>query len=1022
MAKKEVYRLGINIKVDGDKHSKKVLTEVEKSTEKVKKKVRDLDKLTASPSAKLKDTASTAINKIKSKTEKLNNKTATAKLKAKDEASKTINKVQNKLNSWIKTGAKKVISIGLAGAVALGGLGIGSAIKTFSDFEYGMKTVQATSQASNNELLKLTDTAKNLGATTSFSAVEVSQGMNYLAMAGYKTEDIISAMPGLLDAAAASGEDLAGTSDIISDAITAFGMKASDTTHLADVMAQASASANTSIGLLGESFKYVGATAGAMGYSIEDASLALGLMANAGVKGSMGGTALKNAIVNMASPTDTMLTVMKKYNLSLTDSSGKMKSLKSVMDMLREKMKGVDKATQASASSQLFGKEAMSGMLSIINASETDYNNLANAIYNADGAAKQMANTKLDSLSGQWTILKSAVEGMKITLGERLAPYAKQFVTWFTAKIPNITDSVVKFVDTISNNIGTIKAVGGAVLGLTGAFVGMSAINKIGTTVGTFGKLLGGFKTAATAEALVKTTGAMQGLGLASKIIPALLSPTGLAIAGIGIAGAVAAKQLSKEVVPAVDLFADKIEYLKDSTNVSGMGGMSQEITKISDATKKAVGAYMEMDNSVQRTLLNMKFTSKSLTTDVANDLANKFISMNKTISNELDKDLNSNLEKIQSMFTATSLITSSEENDILAQMQNHYSSKKTETQKAMNEINRILSEASLQNRSLTEDEYSTISQLQGSMRTTAITSLSETEKESAIILGRIKDQTGRITAETASEIVQQLNNQRQETVDAANAEYAERVNIAEQIRAEGTQKAEETANKIIAEAERQRDETIAAADATRSQGIDALKQAYGDLEHNVELNTGRILDFWGRIKQWWDNTSFSTKFADIETHGVVGMWGQAQNSSSNSTNYTKPASEIETDLVGAPKSLSRQTIKWGKQNYTGTNNAMPGINSVGERGMELVLDRSLYDFKGGEKVLNNGETKSILNNVGQAPVHTPQIQGTTGGNSYSFNFGDIIAGGNDNIDEIIQEATYQFAYQFKEVLTNIKK
>ncbi|NFA44458.1 phage tail tape measure protein [Clostridium botulinum] len=1009
----------MKVQVDGDKQSKKALTEVEKSTEKVKKKVRDLDKLTASPSAKLKDTASTAIDKIKSKTEKLNNKTATAKIKAKDEATSVISKAQNKLNSWIKTGAKKIISIGLAGTVALGGLGIGSAIKTFSEFEYGMKTVQATSQASDSELRELTATAKELGATTVFTAKESSEAMNYLAMAGYKTQDIISAMPGLLDAAAASGEDLASTSDIISDAITAFGMKASDTTHLADVMAQASANANTNIGLLGESFKYVGATAGAMGYSIEDASIALGLMANAGVKGSMGGTALKNAIVNMASPTDTMVTVMDKYNLSLTDSNGKMKSLKSVMDMLREKMRGVDKATQAAAASHLFGKEAMSGMLSIINASEADYNKLTNAIYNADGAAKKAANTKLDSLYGQWVLLKSGIEGVKNTLGERLAPYAKQFVTWFTAKMPDITDSVVKLVDTISNNIGTIKAAGGAFLGLTGAFVGMSAINKIGTTVGTFGKLLGGFKTAATADALVKTTGAMQGLGLASKIIPALLSPAGLAIAGIGIAGLVTAKQLSKEVVPAVDLFADKVEYLKDSTKVSGMGGMSQEITKISDATKKAVGAYMEMDTNVQRTLLNMKFTSKSVSTEVANDLKTKFSTMGSTITTELDKDLNNSLSKIQTMFNNNTKLTAEEQDNIMTQIENHYSKQKTTTQNAMNEINRILSEASLQNRTTTEEENSTISQLQDSMRTAAITSLSETEKESAIILGRIKDQTGRITAESAAEIVTQLNNQRQETVDAANAEYADRVHIAEQIKALGGEFAEETADKMIAEAERQRDETIAAADATRSEGLEKLKQAYGDLEHNVNTNTGKILSCWGKLLSWWDNTSFSTKFADIETNGVVGMFGQNPNNSSSK--ITKPASEIETDLVGAPNSLSRETIKWGKENYTGTNNAMPGINSVGERGMELVLGRSLYDFKGGEKVLNNGETKSILNNLGQAPVYTPQVQTIgAGGNNIQV---DVQVNNNDtDVNGIICEVTNEVGRKLKEVLTNIKK
>lgn len=489
-----------------------------------------LDKIRAGPKVKLKDNASKKIDKVKSKSEKLN-KTVTTKLKAKDKASSTIKRVQKKINGWIKTGAKKVISIGLAGTVALGGVGVASSLKTFSDFEYGMKTVQATSQASQSDLVKLTDTAKHLGATTAFSAKEAASGMNYLAMAGYKTNDIISSMPGLLNAAAASGEDLASVSDIISDAVTSFGLKASDTSRLSDVMASASANANTNIGLLGESFKYVGATAGAMGYSVEDASIALGLMANAGVKGSMGGTALKNAMVNMASPTDKMATVMDKYNISITDSNGKMKSLKSVMDMLREKMGGLDKATQSAAASQLFGKEAMSGMLSIINASPEDYEKLTSAIYNAKGASEKMANTKLDSLSGQWTILKSAVEGAQIELGQRLAPYAKQFVTWLTGKMPQITNSIVKFVDYISKNTTKIKALATSIAGIGVASLGFSAVGKIGSTISGISKLSKVFKGAKVAEKTTKAAMGLKKFGLLGKMLPAIFSPAGLAIA-----------------------------------------------------------------------------------------------------------------------------------------------------------------------------------------------------------------------------------------------------------------------------------------------------------------------------------------------------------------------------------------------------------------------------------------------------------------------------------------------------------
>lgn len=1020
MAKKEIYTLGIKVKVDGDKQSKKVLTKVEKSTEKVKNKVRDLDKLTASPSVKLRDTASTAIDKIKSKTEKLSNKTATARIKAKDEATSVINKAQSKLNSWIKTGAKKIISIGLAGTVALGGLGIGSSIKTFSEFEHGLSNVKAVTQATDTEMKILKDTAKSLGASTAWSAVQVTQAEELLGQAGFSVKETTSALPGLLSLASAGSLDLAAATDIASGTLRAFNIDASQTSHVADVLALSASATNSDVTDLGETMKYAAPVAQALGISFEDTAAASGLLSNANIKGSQAGTILRQTMARLASPTKEAAKVMKAYGINAFDAQGNMKPLNGVINNLNSSLGKLTSQKRADIISTVFGTESMSGVLALMNQGGQSLGDLSKKLIETKGSADEMAKTKLDNLAGQWTILKSAVEGMKIELGEKLAPYAKQFITWFTAKIPSITDSVLNFVDKISNNIGTIKTAGGAFLGLTGAFIGMSAINKVSTTVGTFGKLLGGFKTAATADTLVKTTGAMQGLGLASKIIPALLSPAGLAIAGIGIAGVVAAKQLSKEVVPAVDLFADKVEYLKDSTKVSGMTGMSQEITKISAATKEAVGAYMEMDNSVQRTLLNLKYKNTTITSDIANDVIEQFTNMNKTITNKLDENLKSDSSKIQAMFNNNTKLTAEEQTSIMTQIENHYNKQKTTTENALKEISSIWKEASQENRATNEEENNRINELRSQMTATAITNLSETEKESAIILGRIKDQTGRITAETAAEIVQKLNNQRQETVDAANAEYAARVNIAEQIRAEGGAYAEETADKMIAEAERQRDETIAAADKTRSEGIEKLKQSYGELEHNVELNTGRILDFWGRIKQWWDNTSFGTKFADIETNGVVGMVGQRTNTAS-SKKSTKPVSQIEKDLLGSTSSgIKRATL--GKGYASGTDSATKGYHEVAENGIEILAGRQTRLFKGGEKVLNNSETKSVLNNLGQTPVYTPQLQCSSGGNSYSFNFGDIIAGGNDNIDEIVKEATYQFASQFKEVLTNIKK
>lgn len=246
-------------------------------------------------------------------------------------------------------------------------------------------------------------------------------------MAGWKTEDMLNGIDGIMSLAAASNEDLATTSDIVTDALTAFGLQASDSGHFADVLAQASANANTNVGMMGESFKYVAPVAGALKYSVEDVSLALGLMANASVKGSMAGTSLKTSLANLAAPTDKMQGAMDRYGISLTKRNGEMKTLHEVLDNLRSSLGGLSETEQTAAASTIFGKEAMAGMLAIINASADDYNKLTAAVNNADGASQQMADTMLDNMNGSFTLLQSAVDGAKIALGERLSPYLREF-------------------------------------------------------------------------------------------------------------------------------------------------------------------------------------------------------------------------------------------------------------------------------------------------------------------------------------------------------------------------------------------------------------------------------------------------------------------------------------------------------------------------------------------------------------------------------------------------------------------
>ena len=313
-------------------------------------------------------------------------------------------------------------------STGIAGLGV-AAVKTTADFDSEMSKVSAISGATGTDLDKLRGKAREMGAKTKFSASEAAQGMQYMAMAGWKTQDMMDGLEGIMNLAAASGEDLASTSDIVTDALTAFGLSAKDSSHFSDILAAASSNANTNVSMMGETFKYAAPVLGSLGYTAEDAALAIGLMANAGIKSSQAGTSLRGAITNLAKPTDTVAAAMDKYGISLTDSSGKILSLRELMEQLRQKLGGLSEAEQAQAAAALFGKNAMSGMLAIINGSDKDFEKLAGAIDNCDGSSEKMANTMNDNLQGQITILMSQLQELAISFGEILMPKIRDIVT-----------------------------------------------------------------------------------------------------------------------------------------------------------------------------------------------------------------------------------------------------------------------------------------------------------------------------------------------------------------------------------------------------------------------------------------------------------------------------------------------------------------------------------------------------------------------------------------------------------------
>ncbi|UZT88569.1 phage tail tape measure protein [Staphylococcus epidermidis] len=381
--------------------------------------------------------------------------------------------------------------------------GFGAAMKKSIDFDDTMRKVKATSGATGDEFNQLRIKALQMGRDTKFTASESAEAMNYMALAGWDTKDMLKGIGGVMDLAAASGEDLASVSDIVTDNLTAFGMKAKDSTHFADVLAQTSSKANTDVRGLGEAFKYAAPVAGALGYTIEDTSVAIGLMSNAGIKGEKAGTALRTMFTNLSKPTKAMKDEMDKLGISITDSNGEMLPMRDVMDQLRTKMGGLSKDQQAAAASTIFGKEAMSGALAVINASDEDYKKLTKSIDGSKGASKRMAKEMEGGIGGAMRKMKSAIESLAISLGDALAPMLYKAAKWITSlanKFSNLPTGVQKTI---------------AVVGLLAAAIGplLMVFGVMASTIGTAITVLGSLMTSMrTLSFLSKTSAAATGI------------------------------------------------------------------------------------------------------------------------------------------------------------------------------------------------------------------------------------------------------------------------------------------------------------------------------------------------------------------------------------------------------------------------------------------------------------------------------------------------------------------------------
>jgi len=487
-------------------------------------------------------------------------------------------------------------------------------ISIAGDFEASMSNVEALSGASAEELVQLSAMAKELGATTKFTAKESADAMGYMAMAGWSAEQMLEGMPGVLSLAAAAGEDLATVSDIVTDSMTAFGLSAADTSRYADVLAATAANANTSVGVMGETFKYAAPVAGALGYSIEDVSTAIGLMANAGIKGSNAGTALRNVFNGLLEGVTLTGEAFGECTVSAVRADGTMADFSDTIDELRGYFNQMTEAERVNNAMAIAGQRGYAGLLSILNASEADYAKLTNSINNCTGAAQKMADVKMDNMVGQLTLMNSAWEAVQTTIGEQFTPILSKLYGMFA----NVLSGINTF---LQKNPGLIKAIT--------AFIGV-----IGLVVGGIVAYTAAAKLAAIASAALSAS--IPGLNIIMAVTAGIAALTAVFV---GLASATKAEEnevltltaTSKEQYYQLQELRSEYEevcdtYGETSDQARYLAWRIEDLSESFNASKQTVEEYIEgckrLNESLNDTLDKNRDTFNEIDTNEGTTLA----------------------------------------------------------------------------------------------------------------------------------------------------------------------------------------------------------------------------------------------------------------------------------------------------------------------------------------------------------------------------------------------------------------
>lgn len=696
--------------------------------------------------------------------------------------------------------------------------GIGAlAINEFAKFESSMSKVQATTQATSSEMAILTAKARELGKSTIYSAEDVAEAMNYMAMAGWDTSQIIDGLGGVLDLAAASGGDLATVSDIVTDALTAFGLGASDTTDFVDLLANVARTANTNVELLGESFKYVAPVSASLGITAEQTALALGLLANNGIKGSQAGTTLRAALNQLIKPSTEAAKLMKQYGIAVQTADDGSVDLMATIGSLKQGISGLSREQQAQVISTLVGTEAMSGMMALINSSEADVNKLTEATTNYSGSAKEMAETMNNNVKGNLNKLKSAFSELLIVVGENLVPIftkliekATEVVEWFGSLDEGTQGFIVKM-GLLSAAIGPVVSTVGKLLSGGEGLVKVFATGATGA--GGFATALGGVSTAG---------GATGALGVLSSLASFLTGPWGLAIGAGGLA------------LAGLNMYMQETATLTFDETVQNIQGLSDETQKM---VIEVTDDWATLTTNISDYLTDIESrTEENLTT--INETMN--VKTDELIALEQQK-----LEERKLLFSDYTQWTTEEGALFYEQV---LSQDQESTQSRIDELNRLNEERQTliaNYDSMTFEEQlaanARIAQINNEFCAEEIGLKARTADELLALIESKGALTEAAQIEFAQKEIQRANEVRDAAISAADEEYEARVLAVANMKG----LSEEQRSQMIRDAQDIRTQTVREANEQKREVVDVLGKTYPELYKILDYNTGEMSNRW---------------------------------------------------------------------------------------------------------------------------------------------------------------------------------